>query len=92
MTYPEQVCFDWLTKNQIKFESQFRYESWYIDFKVDKILIEIDGAYWHDASKDKIRDTVLEKAGFSVIRILANSRIEEKLEEVLILSRKIYAC
>lgn len=83
MTYPEQVCFDWLTKNNIEFEPQFPFNGWFIDFRIGSTLIEIDGEYWHrDKERDEYRNKVLSEHGFTVIRIKASERIEERLEQI----------
>ena len=38
---------------------------------VKKIVIEIDGAEWHDKEKDKIRDKDMNELGYKVIRFEA---------------------
>lgn len=84
MTYPEQICYDWLTQNKIEFEHNFKFNNWYIDFKINKILIEIDGEHWHqDKEKDAKRDAILTLNGFKVFRIKAKENIEQKLAEYI---------
>jgi very-short-patch-repair endonuclease len=35
-------------------------------------IVEVDGQYWHDKEKDKIRDARLEGAGWKVLRLPAD--------------------
>lgn len=41
----------------------------FVDFKLDKKIIEYDGKYWHDIKKDKFRDEILNDLGFEVFRV-----------------------
>lgn len=83
MTYPEKVAAEWLNKNNIKYEHNKKIDNFYPDFIIDKIIIEIDGEHWHDKEKDSIRDSILNNLGYTVYRIGAKERIEEKLNELL---------
>ncbi len=41
-----------------------------VDFTIgERLIIEVDGAYWHDPAKDAIRDALLAGEGYTVIRI-----------------------
>jgi len=82
MTYPERVAFDWLTANNIVFEHNAKVDRYYPDFKIGRLLIEIDGEYWHESNKDEIRDKHLTSLGFSVIRIRTKENIEERLKKI----------
>ena len=89
MTYPEKVAFDWLVRNNIKFEHQynFRTEKFnrFVDFFCEdyKLFIEIDGEYWHkDKEKDIQKDEDAKNNGYITVRISAKERIEKKLNEV----------
>ena len=83
MTYPEKVAFDFLTKMEIKFEHQKRIDRFFPDFVIDKIIIEIDGANWHNKEKDVERDKILSTYGYTVYRILSSEKIEGKIREIL---------
>jgi len=82
MTYPEQIAFDWLKKRGFEALHNQRIEGFYPDFLIDKIIIEIDGEYWHNEEKDAKRDKILQNAGYVVHRIKASSKIEEELEKI----------
>lgn len=84
MSYPEKVAFDWLLINQIDFIHQAKIQNYFADFLVGKIVIEIDGERWHPIGneRDKIRDEQIQSLGFSVIRILSNENIENRLKEI----------
>ncbi len=82
MTYPEQVVFDWLLQNQIKFIHQFQWQFLNLDNKIHKrfvdfyipqykLFIEVDGKYWHQnrLDEDRQKDIQAEKDGFSTLRI-----------------------
>ena len=89
MTYPEKIAYDWLVRNNIKFEHQynFRTEKFnrFVDFYCEdyKLFIEIDGEYWHkDKGKDIQKDEDAKNNGYTTVRISAKERIEKKLNEV----------
>ena len=46
-------------------------EKYFVDFLLPtlRIVIEADGAYWHDPSKDADRDAEIIRAGYRVVRI-----------------------
>jgi very-short-patch-repair endonuclease len=83
MTYPEKVAFDFLTTYNVVFEHQQKIDKYFVDFCVGKIIIEIDGARWHNTSKDLERDTYLESLGYKVFRIDSKERIEVRIREIL---------
>ena len=83
MSYPEKIAFDFLTKNQIKFDHNKKIGRYYPDFVIDKLIIEIDGERWHDKEKDSKRDLELQMLGYTVIRINAKDYIEFRLNEIL---------
>lgn len=83
MSYPEKVAYNCLTQLQVKFEHQKYIIGYYPDFVIDKIIIEIDGSRWHDTAKDAIRDSKLQDAGYTVYRINAKDRIEQRIKEIL---------
>lgn len=82
MTYPERIAYDWLIKNKIDFETQVRINSYYVDFLINKTVVEIDGEYWHQLNneKDKIRDSEISSLGYKIYRIRAKEHIENRLE------------
>ncbi len=83
MTYPEKVAFDFLTRNSISFEHQKQIGKYFVDFCVNDVIIEIDGARWHNAEKDKIRDSFLESLGYKVYRIDSKERIDNRIKDIL---------
>lgn len=83
MSYPEQVAFDWLTRYNIVFEHQKKIDKFFPDFVVGNLVIEIDGAQWHDKEKDKVRDEIISSYGYNVVRILSSENIEQRLKELL---------
>lgn len=83
MSYPERVAYDFLNAHGIVFEHQKKIDRFYPDFVVDKLVIEIDGAQWHNDKKDKIRDEIISSYGYKVVRILSSENIEQRLKEIL---------
>jgi very-short-patch-repair endonuclease len=83
MTYPEKVAYEYLEKMGIKFEHQKKIDKFFPDFVIDNIIIEIDGANWHNKEKDAERDKILSTYGYKVFRILSSEKIEEKIAEIL---------
>lgn len=83
MTYPEKIAADWLDKNNIVYEHNKKIDKFYPDFIIGKVIIEIDGEHWHNKEKDNSRDAILSSLGYSVYRISAKERIEERLNELL---------
>ena len=83
MTYPEKVAFEYLTKLGIEFEHQKQIGKYFPDFVVGNVIIEIDGAQWHNAEKDQARDAVLNSLGYTVYRIDSKDRIEQRIADIL---------
>lgn len=83
MTYPEKVAFDWLVLHKLEFEHQKKIDTFYVDFCINNVVIEIDGEHWHDADKDLARDNKLRELGYVIFRIKAKERIEERLKEII---------
>lgn len=46
-TFIEKKLADWLVAEDIKHETQFYCDGKIVDFKIDNLLIETDGLYWH---------------------------------------------
>ena len=82
MTYPERLAFDWLTRNNFDFYHNKKVDRYYPDFIIGNVIIEIDGEYWHDEQLDKERDSILSGLGYTIYRIKAKERIEQRLEEI----------
>lgn len=83
MTYPEKVAFDFLVENNIQFEHQKQIDRYFVDFNINNIIIEIDGARWHDKEKDAIRDRELEKLGYTIFRIDTKEKIVDRIKNIL---------
>lgn len=50
----EDILEDILIKNNIEYEKQYKIENRIVDFKIDNLIIECDGLYWHsELKKDK---------------------------------------
>lgn len=62
----------------------------FLDFAdpIKKIDVELDGATYHDSSKDKIRDDILKKAGWKVFRI-SSSELQD-IEQILLNVKQEY--
>ena len=84
MSYPEKVAYDWLIANNVKFEHQKKIGRYYVDFFITdtKLIIEIDGQYWHDKDKDEKRDEIINKLGYKIIRIFAKENIHKRLSDI----------
>lgn len=83
MSYPEKIAYDFLTSMEIEFEHNKKVGKYYPDFVIGNLIIEIDGARWHDAERDQIRDAELLEMGYVVKRIDTKEHIENKLKEFL---------
>jgi hypothetical protein len=81
-TYPEIVAGNWFDKNKIEYKRNLKIDVYYPDFVIDKIIIEIDGEYWHNFEKDKKRDLTLQQLGYKIYRIKAKEKIEKRLKEI----------
>ena len=83
MSYPEKVAYDHLTSSGIEFQHQFQIDKFFPDFVIGNKIIEIDGAKWHDAEKDKARDKILTDLGYTVYRIDSKENIISKINTIL---------
>ena len=81
-TYPEKVAGNWLDSNGILYERNKKIGSYYPDFVIGTLIIEIDGEYWHSKEKDSIRDRQLIDLGYTVFRIQSKERIEDRLVSI----------
>jgi len=85
-TKPEKEVFDILTNNNIIFETQYEFRGRYFDFAIPskKILLEVDGVYWHGKGisdnelneaqhrtreNDKYKNMLVESSDWTLIRI-----------------------
>ena len=82
MTFPERVAYDWFVARNIPVVHNKKVDRFYPDFIVMNIIVEIDGARFHDAERDKKRDQILNSLGYVVYRIKATDKIDERLTEI----------
>lgn len=87
LTYPEQLAHDWLVEHGYEPIHNWHYKSdeinRYVDFYVEplKLIIEIDGEYWHaDATLDKAKDEDAQAHGFATLRIKPKEGVVKQLE------------
>ena len=83
MSYPERVAYDFISCSSISFEHNKPIDKYFVDFCIGNIVIEIDGARWHNPEKDKVRDSIIESLGYKVYRIDSKERIENRIREIL---------
>ena len=59
-----------LTDAGIAFAPQYHIGRYWVDFAIPShhLAVEVDGAYWHDAERDAVRDSNLTAMGWSVVR------------------------
>lgn len=81
-TYPEKVTGEWFDRNNIVYERNKKIDRYYPDFILGNIIVEIDGEYWHNQEKDQERDKKLSELGYTIYRIKAKERIEDRLESI----------
>ena len=85
-TMPERLMREFLDKQKIKYKQEYRISSYWIDFYIPtkNLCIEVDGDYWHNLEKVKIRDrkkdNYLKSKGYNLMRI----REKEILSKVII--------
>lgn len=82
MSYPEKIAYEWFVNKDIEFSHNKKIDKFYPDFVIGSIIVEIDGEYWHDMEKDKIRDSILNSLGYIVYRIKSKENIQKRLEEI----------
>lgn len=77
-----------IREHGLPFYPQYPALNYFLDFAdpIKKIALECDGAQWHDAEKDAVRDAALRVAGWTIYRITgsecARSRSIESPAEV----------
>ena len=69
----EEIMYQALTKEDIEFSFQYPIRGKYgyiADFFIPskKLIIECDGRYWHKKKRDNVRDNVLKKQGYKILR------------------------
>jgi very-short-patch-repair endonuclease len=84
----ELAMEDWLTKQNIPFESQVVIPNiGIVDFLIGTTVLECDGEYWHQkpgrAAYDLRRDTKLNKLGYPVIRLNSEEIKAANLSEII---------
>lgn len=73
MSYPERLAYDYFQRSGVDFIHNAKIGSYYVDFLIGKIAIEIDGEYWHkDKTYDEKRDFFITSSGITIIRIKAS--------------------
>ena len=73
MSYPERTVYDWLVSRGVVFVHNARVGMYWVDFMIGNMTaLEVDGAYWHDAERDRKRDAELLRLGVSVVRVEAS--------------------
>lgn len=83
----EKTFEDFLQEYNINYISQFRIDRKIADFKIDNLLIEVDGLYWHsDAAKIDInyhinKKTAYENSGYDSL-FFREDEIRDKFEIV----------
>ena len=79
MSFPERIGFDYFTSIGLVFEHNKYIKPYWVDFLLGKnMIVEIDGARWHDKAKDEIRDKALNNMGYTVIRFQAKDVMKDK--------------
>lgn len=81
-TYPEKIAGEWFDRNNLLYERNKKVDRFYPDFVLGNIIVEIDGEYWHDQERDNERDKKLSELGYTIYRIKAKERIEDRLGSI----------
>jgi len=82
----ERLMKEFLIKQGIKFEQEYKIGKYWVDFYVPEmnLCIEVDGNYWHSLEKqverDKRKDDFLRELGYNILRI----KEDEILNQVII--------
>jgi very-short-patch-repair endonuclease len=64
-----------------------------IDFKYKNKIIEYNGNYWHNASKDNIRYSILKKMGYDMLIITSDEyNRNKKPKEIIDKCLKFLTC
>ena len=83
---------EFLSKQNNTFESQYQIGSYFADiaFLKQKLVVEIDGDYWHNLPehklRDKERDKFMKNEGWTILRVKEkdiNRSIEESVNKVM---------
>jgi very-short-patch-repair endonuclease len=77
-SYTENIILKKLEKLlDVKIERQFRLDNKLYDGRIGRILLEIDGIFWHSKTKDRIndheKDKIARNHGFKLIRLRISS-------------------
>lgn len=77
ITYPEKLALLFFIQNNIQYIHQFSIGSYFVDFLVEDLVIEVDGEFWHkDAEKEKKRDEFIKSQGYRILHIPSKSILE----------------
>lgn len=87
----EQKTINWLNQNDVNYIFQFSLNNKFLyDFKIDDILIEVNGTWFHNLpeqiEKDKNKKLLAENNGYKVIYLWedeVNNNDFSKLEEII---------
>jgi very-short-patch-repair endonuclease len=75
MSYPERRMYEWLSSEGVQFEHNAWTGRYWVDFRIRKLCVEVDGARWHDSTRDTVRDEWLRSFGNVVVRVPARDVI-----------------
>lgn len=67
---PERLMRHALTDAGIDFRWQYKIGRYFADFALirERVVVEVDGLYWHDAAHDAERDAFMHQRGWRVLR------------------------
>lgn len=72
-SYPEKYFREWLDSESITYKQEYRFDTYYLDFLIGNIDLEIDGEQHFRTEarikRDEKRNNFLESNGFQIIRI-----------------------
>jgi len=74
-------------KYGVRIEREFRLSNRFFDGRVGRILLEVDGKYWHEKSRqrriDIVKDTLAAKNGFTIHRFIVSreGEVQKKITE-----------
>lgn len=83
MSFPERMVYDYLTENNIQFEHNRKIDKYFVDFCIGSLVIEVDGAAFHNTEYDVNRDKIISDYGFTVRRFSANDVLKYGAKIVL---------